>query len=151
MECLYQAMTVSGHLNVCKEYLCWPVLFPIRLFNCSDWYFFVFHFFLICVKLLNIVIVTFLIQFCDIYLDRKMASWHFFLTFHVKCPSLFFIPNKCHKIIIQSYKRAVWSWSYGSWIYNYLCNQCITTNVVSLKTHSWRGVLDITLCDKVCH
>ena len=25
-----------------------------------------------------------------------------------------------------------WSWSYGSWIYNYLCNQCsITTDVVS--------------------
>jgi len=19
-----------------------------------------------------------------------------------------------------------WSWSYGSWIYNYLCNQCIS-------------------------
>jgi hypothetical protein len=23
-----------------------------------------------------------------------------------------------------------WSWSCGSWIYNYLCNQCFTTNVV---------------------
>jgi len=35
-----------------------------------------------------------------------------------------------------------WSWSYGSWIYNYLCNQCLP--------HSWRGVLDTKLCDTVC-
>ena len=31
------------------------------------------------------------------------------------------------------------SWSYGSWIYNYLCNHC-----------TWWGVLNTTLCDKVC-
>jgi len=24
------------------------------------------------------------------------------------------------------YKGPSWSWSYGSWIYNYLCNQCIS-------------------------
>jgi hypothetical protein len=24
-----------------------------------------------------------------------------------------------------------WSWSYGSWIYNYMCNQCRTTKVVN--------------------
>ena len=34
-----------------------------------------------------------------------------------------------------------WSWSYGSWIYNYLCNQC-------LSLLSRRGVL-VTLCYKV--
>jgi hypothetical protein len=27
----------------------------------------------------------------------------------------------------------LWSWSYGSWIYNYLCNRCFTTNIVSLN------------------
>jgi hypothetical protein len=37
---------------------------------------------------------------------------------------------------------ALWSWSYGSWIYNYLCNQCLSPLM--------RGVLDTTLCDKVC-
>jgi hypothetical protein len=26
----------------------------------------------------------------------------------------------------------------------------ITTKVLSLKPHSWRGVLDSTLCDKIC-
>jgi len=41
-------------------------------------------------------------------------------------------------------------WSYGSWIYNYLWNQCLSP----LKLWVWilirQGVLDTTLCDKVC-
>ena len=37
------------------------------------------------------------------------------------------------------------SWSYGSWIYNYLCNQCLSPITL------WEGgVLDTTLCDKIC-
>ena len=39
-----------------------------------------------------------------------------------------------------------WSWSYDSWVYNYLCNQCLSP----LKLCSWRGVLYTTLCDEVC-
>ena len=43
-----------------------------------------------------------------------------------------------------------WSWLYGCWIYNYLCNQCLSL----LKLWIWiplrGGVLDITICDKVC-
>ena len=34
-----------------------------------------------------------------------------------------------------------WSWSYGSWIYNYLYNQCLSL----LKLCSWGGVLDTAL------
>jgi hypothetical protein len=43
------------------------------------------------------------------------------------------------------------SWSYGSWIHNYLCNQCLSPLwSCEFESRSWRGVLDITLCDKVC-
>jgi hypothetical protein len=43
-----------------------------------------------------------------------------------------------------------WSWSYGSWFYNYLCNQCLSPLTLwVLIPLSW-GVLDTTLCDKVC-
>ena len=42
------------------------------------------------------------------------------------------------------------SWSYGSWIYNYLCNQCLSPLMLWGWTHSWWGVLDTTLCGKVC-
>ena len=43
-----------------------------------------------------------------------------------------------------------WSWSYGSWIYNYLCNQCLLTLTVWVRIPLRRGVLDTTLYDKVC-
>ena len=42
-----------------------------------------------------------------------------------------------------------WPWSYGSWICNYLCNQCL------LPLMLWVWILirarRTTLCDKVCH
>ena len=41
-----------------------------------------------------------------------------------------------------------WPWSYGSWIYNYLCNQCLSPLVfwvwISIRARC------TTLCDKVC-
>ena len=43
-----------------------------------------------------------------------------------------------------------WSWSYGSWIYNYLCNQCLSLLKLWVPIPLSRGVLDTTLCDKVC-
>jgi hypothetical protein len=47
-------------------------------------------------------------------------------------------------------KFFLWLWSYGSWIYNYLCNQCLSPLKLQAWTCSWRGVLDTTLCDKDC-
>jgi hypothetical protein len=43
-----------------------------------------------------------------------------------------------------------WSWSYGSDIYNYLCNQCLSPLTLWGRTPLRPGVLDTTLCDKVC-
>jgi hypothetical protein len=42
------------------------------------------------------------------------------------------------------------SWSYGSWICNYLCNQCPSPLILWAWTPLRRGVLDTALCDKVC-
>ena len=44
--------------------------------------------------------------------------------------------------MLYSEKGLSWPWSYGSWIYNYLCNR--------FDYRSGWGVLDTTLCDKVC-
>ena len=43
------------------------------------------------------------------------------------------------------YKGPSWSWSYGSWIHNYLCNQCPSPLKLWVRT-----LFDKTLCDKVC-
>ena len=41
-----------------------------------------------------------------------------------------------------------WPWSYGSWIYNYLCNQCLSPLMLWVRI-SIRANCTI-LCDKVC-
>jgi hypothetical protein len=48
------------------------------------------------------------------------------------------------------FKGPSWSWSNGSWNYNYMYSQCLSPLKLWVWTHSWRGVLDTTLCDKVC-
>jgi hypothetical protein len=48
------------------------------------------------------------------------------------------------------FKRLLSSWSYGSWIYNYLCNQCLSSLKLWVLIMLRRGVLDTTLYDKVC-
>ena len=40
--------------------------------------------------------------------------------------------------------------SYGSWIYNYLCNQWLSPLTLWVRIPLGRGELDTTLCDKVC-
>jgi len=47
------------------------------------------------------------------------------------------------ELLLWLLDKPPWSWSYGSWIYNYLCNQSLLPLVLR------RCVLD-TLSDKVC-
>ena len=42
-------------------------------------------------------------------------------------------------------------WSYNSWIYNYLCNQYLSPQTLWVRIPLRWGILDTTLCDKVCH
>jgi hypothetical protein len=44
----------------------------------------------------------------------------------------------------------LWSWSYGSWMYNYLYNQCISPLKLWVRILLRQGVLDTRLCDIVC-
>jgi hypothetical protein len=41
------------------------------------------------------------------------------------------------------------SWSYDSWIYNYLCNQCLSPPTLCVQILFRWGVLDTTLCNQV--
>jgi hypothetical protein len=34
-------------------------------------------------------------------------------------------PQQCHQLEPTDSGKS-WSWSYGSWIYNYMCNQCLS-------------------------
>ena len=52
--------------------------------------------------------------------------------------------------IIYTLKGLSWLWSYGSWIYNYICNQCLSPLTLWVQILFRRSILDPTLCDKVC-
>jgi hypothetical protein len=43
-----------------------------------------------------------------------------------------------------------WSWSYGSWIYNYLCNQCLSPLELWVWTAFIARCTRYNICDKVC-
>ena len=47
--------------------------------------------------------------------------------------------------IVTPEQGPLWSWSHGSWIYNCLCNQCLSPQKLWVRTP-----FDTTLCDKVC-
>jgi hypothetical protein len=55
-----------------------------------------------------------------------------------------------YTISIIHFQGPSWSWSYGSCIYNYLFNQYLSPITLWVRIPLRRGVLDTTLCDKVC-
>jgi len=66
--------------------------------------------------------------------------------FYLKCTCIFL-----HEMLpLHTFKRTSWSCSYGSWIYNYLCNQCLSPLKLWVQTPFTERWLDTTLCDKVC-
>jgi hypothetical protein len=57
----------------------------------------------------------------------------------------------CQKINVKNiyhYWGPSWPWSHGSWVYNYLCNQCLSPLMLWIQI-SIRARCTI-LCDKVC-
>ena len=56
----------------------------------------------------------------------------------------------CLSTCIFAWKESSWSWSYCSWIYNYLCSQYLSPLKLRVWTPFMARSLDITRCDKVC-
>ena len=73
----------------------------------------------------------------------------FLLMSHIRCQVCFSLISLRTKVCIRN-KGSSWWWSYGSWISNYLCNQCLSPLKLWVQIPLMAGVLDTTLCDKVC-
>jgi hypothetical protein len=52
--------------------------------------------------------------------------------------------------ILPVWLGPLWLWSYGSWIYNYLCSQCLSLLMLWVQIPPRWGVLDTTLCAEIC-
>jgi len=55
---------------------------------------------------------------------------------------------KCFRWFHWTNRGPSWSWSYESWTYNYLCNQCLSSLMLWVRI-SIRARC-ATICDKVC-
>ena len=80
------------------------------------------------------------------------AVFTIFLLLHHKHSTLWLVDfSKMYphtKVYQEDMTGPLRSWLYGSWIYNYLCNQCLSP--LTFRIPLRRGVLDTTLCDKAC-
>ena len=74
--------------------------------------------------------------------------WFFDLIFSLFRQVVFFL--SISSAISLSVTGPTWSCSYGSWIYNYPSNQCLSPLTLEFEPRSWRGVIDTTLCNAVC-
>jgi hypothetical protein len=82
---------------------------------------------------------------CDKILTRRVLSCQSNFTVILSRGRVDLSYKTCHCWCIELQWRVSikgWSWSYGSLIYNYLCNQCLSP----LKLWVWTPIL----CDKVC-
>jgi hypothetical protein len=87
-----------------------------------------------------------------------VADWPSVLLPSFSLPSFpislpFFFRSSLHFILFHASlllsQEQSWSWSYGSWIYNYLCNQRLSPLRLWVRTSLRGEVFDTTLCDKV--
>jgi hypothetical protein len=56
----------------------------------------------------------------------------------------------CISFIRYTHNKKGWSWSYGSWIYSYMCNQCPSPLTLWVWIPFNWGILDTTLSDEAC-
>jgi hypothetical protein len=76
-------------------------------------------------SLLVKVLMKLVLLFTFVRYNLSLHHINFFITNHI-CIMV-------HTPI--EYSNSGSSWSYGSWIYNYLCNQCLSPLIDTLNTH----------------
>ena len=79
---------------------------------------------------------------------QKSNRWRNSISFNFY-EHLKYLNTSVNTVFFSSIFGALWPWSYGSWIYNYLYNQCLSPLMwvqISVGVH----VRCTTLCDKVC-
>ena len=50
---------------------------------------------------------------------------------------------------LYTHEGLLWSWSYGSWVYNFLCNRCLSPLTLWVQIRLRGGELDTIMCDEL--
>jgi hypothetical protein len=99
---------------------------------------------ILCIIMYHVLVWSFDIFIISFTLDQKACKCFIWLIKHIcklhaKKVHVFFALNsfkgqisslnimslECHLLLFIIGRHVWWSWSYGSWIYNYRCNQCL--------------------------
>ena len=99
-------------------------------------------------KMLNVFCVNFMNVITYINVSDTFCRLVIYLSGLIEHYCTVYIYNWLQFNSSLSFKGPSWSWSYGSWIYNYLCNQCLSPLKLSFWILLRRGALGTTLCDK---
>jgi hypothetical protein len=87
---------------------------------------------------------------------KKISSPHLLhITHHIiskglNNPGKKSLTDDRNTLCLDIHENITGQWSHGSWIYNYLCNQCLSALTLWVRIPLRRAVLDTTLCDEVC-
>jgi hypothetical protein len=107
------------------------------------------HDFMATTTLLNCNLLDFSLSIDHLYIpDLILRLYIFSCLSHFLNPKWYQIHPLTLVFVLLCVWEPSWSWSCGRWIYNYLCNQCLS--LLTFESHSWRGVIETTLYDKVC-
>jgi hypothetical protein len=94
---------------------------------------------IVCPLLLAIVL-------CVLYFWPLFAFCHLLLVIVLFVLLRFTASN--NPVAVFKISLHFWPWSYGSWIYNYLCNQSLSPLMLEVRISITARYT--TLCDKVC-
>jgi hypothetical protein len=78
----------------------------------------------------NEVSVIWSLALCVCFVDRCLSFCHFSFGHCVFCSTSiyeFLLPIGIFKLFLHARRIGMSTWSYGSWMYNYLYNQCISS------------------------
>jgi hypothetical protein len=80
--------------------------------------------------------------------NTRREHWLYIRVFMLLC---LLKTLKYFVVIFTCVEGPPWSWSYGGWIYNYICKKCVSSSTLWVRIPLRRGVLDITWYDQfVC-
>ena len=78
------------------------------------------------------------------------ATCHLWTSNMTSCKNVVSLRVLCKYVNFDSTRGSTGRDRCGSWIYNYICSQCLSPLPLWDRNSLRRGVLDTTLCDKVC-
>jgi hypothetical protein len=102
----------------------WGLWNPVQVFSSVSWYYFILIYTILVVNLSGHLYYTDII--CIIPISFVLYRYHLYYTDIICIIPISFVLYRYHLYYTDIIWGSSWSCSYGSWIYNSLCNQYLS-------------------------